>query len=583
MALRYATWLAAVLTVSAIVLLVRTQEGSTAPPAATDVLFVFDTTGSMSGALSEAQAQAAGVMTSLSGRLPNLRFGLAQIKDHGDDPVWRVEQSLTTDQQAVRTAIDGLTADGGGDSPEAYGTALYQATRDPEAGWAAGAKRLVVLIADDVPHDDDLNDGVPPDIVSVASPWDTGSDPGPDGSPLDWQQVLADFKAADFTLAFVLYHGVPAYLPYWNWWAGLTGGQATESTSATPLGDVLVQIVTTTASTCQSEGDEEPPQCDADEAPAFASTAPGLPANPMPVDSTDPDAPNDGTVPGTCPPGPIQDSNPQDGQLGGGWSGGAVLAHSTVDPRSNVSIKPTPGDPWYCADEIGSLPTVPAVTWSQNTTAIQFRNADGIWTIYKQCLDRTSDGRRHTVGPGYVARLERSSTPIVDDYRGRTDTWSPGFINAVNGGLGTFGWHHARGPVGNTPAGDDPTTSAVETDVGRTPQVIEGRMCAATNDGHGVYARNWYGPTRESPTTVNYTMDVWLRDRLRRHGLRPWRERDRPPALPVQLLPLVRQPVGARDDLCGTERGGNSVREGAEVHCADARWRVQANGRVRRT
>ena len=60
MALRYATWLAAVLTVSAIVLLVRTQEGSTAPPAATDVLFVFDTTGSMSGALSEAQAQAAG-------------------------------------------------------------------------------------------------------------------------------------------------------------------------------------------------------------------------------------------------------------------------------------------------------------------------------------------------------------------------------------------------------------------------------------------------------------------------------------------------------------------------------------------
>ena len=180
-----------------------------------------------------------------------------------------------------------------------------------------------------------------------------------------------------------------------------------------------------------------------------------------------------------------------------------------------MSIKPTPGDPWYCADEIGSLPTVPAVTWSQNATAIRFRNADGVWTIYKQCLDRTSEGRRHTVGPGYVARLERSSTPIVDDYRGRTDTWSPGYINAVNGGLGTFGWHHARGPVGNTPAGDDPTTSAVETDIGRAPQVIEGRMCAATNDGHGVYARNWYGPTRESPTTVNYTMDVWLRDR---HG-----------------------------------------------------------------
>ena len=86
-------------------------------------------------------------------------------------------------------------------------------------GWAPGAKHLVVLIADDVPHDDDLNAGVPPEIVNQPSPWETGTDPGPTGTRIDWQQELADFKSAAYTLAFVLYHGDPAYLPYWNWWA----------------------------------------------------------------------------------------------------------------------------------------------------------------------------------------------------------------------------------------------------------------------------------------------------------------------------------------------------------------------------
>ena len=332
--------------------------------------------------------------------------------------------------------------------------------------------------------------------MNQPSPWNTGVDPGPDGEGIDWQRELASFKAADFTLAFVLYHGVPAYLPYWNWWAGLTGGQATESSSSTPLGDVLIEIITASASTCQSDGEDDPPQCDADEAPAFSSDAPVLPAAPAPVDSSDPDAPNDGIVSGTCsppmPPGPEQGEQT-------GTEAGTASAPAT--------------SPWFCPAAGEIRPSVPAVTWSQNTTAISFRNADGVWTVYKRCIDRVANGQRTTVGPGYIAELARGGTSIVQDFRARGDTVTPGYINAVNGGLGTFGWHHARGPVGNTPAGDDPTTGAVEVGVGRSPQVIEGRMCAATNDGYGVYARNWMGPTRASPTRVDYTMDVWFRDK----------------------------------------------------------------------
>ena len=508
MALRPVSWLAAALTLVTLVL-IHAPTGRTDAPPATDVLFVFDTTGSMSGALSEAQAQARSVMTDLSGRLPNLRFGVAQLRDYGSVPVWRVEQGLTFDQTAVQGAIDSLGAAQGGDSPEAYGTGLFQARSDSEVAWADGAKHLVVLIADDVPHDDDLNAGVPPEVVNQPSPWNTGTDPGPDGAGIDWQQELADFKATDYTLAFVLYHGDPAYLPYWDWWARLTGGQATESTSSTPLGDVLVQIVTATTSTCQSAGEDDPPQCDSDEAPAFSSEVPVSPNPPQPVDSSDPDAPNEGTVPGTCPPGPAPDSDDQQ-------------AGTEPDPvRARAAAVP-PSDPWACLDSDGTArPAVPGVTWSESPTAIRFRNADGIWTIYKRCFDTTVDGRRYTVGPGYIAQLERDGVKIVDDLRGRTDTWSPGYINAVNGGLGTFGWHHARGAVNATPAGDDPTTPAVEVGIGRTPQVIEGRMCAATNGGYGVFARNWYAATRATPNKVNYTIDVWLRDQYGNTGEGP--------------------------------------------------------------
>jgi hypothetical protein len=507
MASRHALWLAATLAVVATIVLIHTPSGRSNAPAATDVLFVFDTTGSMSGALSEAQGQATSVMSDLSGRLPSLRFGVAQLRDYGSTPVWRVEQELSADRASVQAAIDSLNAGEGGDSPEAYGTGLLQSRSDPAVGWAPGAKHLVVLIADDVPHDDDLNAGVPAEIVNQPSPWDTGTDEGPTGTGIDWQQELADFAAADYTLAYVLYHGDPAYLPYWDWWARQTGGQATESTSSTPLGDVLVQIITATTSTCRSDTEDDPPQCDADEAPAFSSELPALPAVPDPVDSSDPDAPNDGVVPGSCPPRPGPTSDPQDIV-----QPTDVTAGSTAQP---------PGDPWECLDSEGTPPVVPGVTWTENPTAIRFRNADGVWTIYKRCIDAVSGGRRYTVGPGYIARLERNGVAIVDDFRGRSDTWSPGFINAVNGGLGTFGWHHARGPVNGTPAGDDPTTPAVETATGRTPQVIEGRMCAATNGEYGVYARNWYAATRVSPSKVNYTIDVWLRDRYGNTGVGP--------------------------------------------------------------
>jgi len=151
----------------------------------------------------------------------------------------------------------------------------------------------------------------------------------------------------------------------------------------------------------------------------------------------------------------------------------------------------------------------------------KFRNADGFWTIYRRCFDRVSDGLRYTVGPGYIARLSHKNVRLVDDYHARTDAWSPGYINAVNGGLGAFGLHYARGSAGQTPGGDDVTTPAVETSVGRTVPAIEGRMCPSKNLGAGVYSVATSGPSRISNTHVAFTMDVWLRDQWGGTGVGP--------------------------------------------------------------
>jgi hypothetical protein len=155
-----------------------------------------------------------------------------------------------------------------------------------------------------------------------------------------------------------------------------------------------------------------------------------------------------------------------------------------------------------------------ALRWSENSDGFVFTNDDGAWTIYKRCFDRVVRGRRWSAGPGYVVRMtDTRARRLVNDYRPRTDLWSPGYLNSMNGGLGTFGWQHVRGRAGRAPAGDDPTTTRVERRVDRRlpGYALEGRMCAESNGGTGVYAVSWSGPRRESGE-VAFRFDVWLRD-----------------------------------------------------------------------
>src|SRR4051794_23591215 len=103
-----------------------------AAPPPTDVMFVVDTTGSMEDALDEARDEIYDAMTQIGGAVPDVQFGVGQVRDYSyygvsNDRPWDVVQPVTSDRDAVSEAIYDLSAYGGGDDPEAYSRALYEA------------------------------------------------------------------------------------------------------------------------------------------------------------------------------------------------------------------------------------------------------------------------------------------------------------------------------------------------------------------------------------------------------------------------------------------------------------------------
>lgn len=228
---------------------------ATAQSPPTDVLLLLDTSGSMDGALDSAVTEVGGITDRLSAELGDVAFGVAEVRDYpiaafdnsasGDVP-YSVAQPITTDRAAVSSALAGLFPTGGGDGPEAYGRALRDAELGTGLGWRAGARRMAILVADNVPHDTDLNDGIPPELHAQPSPFDTLADPGPDvafgtADDIDWQPLLDQLAANGMPLMLVLFEGSSQYLPYWEIWAGRTGGAAAMGGSDN-LADVVVDL-----------------------------------------------------------------------------------------------------------------------------------------------------------------------------------------------------------------------------------------------------------------------------------------------------------------------------------------------------
>lgn len=134
------------------------QEARPAEGVDSEVVFVLDTTGSMSGLIEGAKQKiwslAGGIMQRTGGRV---RIGLLPYRDRGDAYVTRVFP-LTDNLDQVYSDLQGFRAQGGGDAPESVNQALHEAVT--EIAWSDSPRvmRTIFLVGDCPPHMDYQDD-----------------------------------------------------------------------------------------------------------------------------------------------------------------------------------------------------------------------------------------------------------------------------------------------------------------------------------------------------------------------------------------------------------------------------------------
>ncbi|MCA1578418.1 MAG: VWA domain-containing protein [Acidobacteria bacterium] len=140
---------------------------NTTAPARLEMVFVLDTTGSMTGLINGAKQKIWGIVNEvMREQHSSVRIGLVAYRDRGDQYLTQV-LPLTEDLDQVYTTLMDYQADGGGDGPEDVRTALAEGVH--KLNWstpAADLSQVLFLVGDAPPHDD-YNDAV--DTLSTAT------------------------------------------------------------------------------------------------------------------------------------------------------------------------------------------------------------------------------------------------------------------------------------------------------------------------------------------------------------------------------------------------------------------------------
>lgn len=125
-----------------------------------DVVFVLDTTGSMSALIQTAKEKIWAVANEiLRGKpRPRLRIGLVAYRDRRDAYVTRTF-ALTADLDQVFRNLMGCKAEGGGDTSEHVNKALHDAVHAMAWTEEKGAVKIIFLVGDAPPHMD-YDDGL---------------------------------------------------------------------------------------------------------------------------------------------------------------------------------------------------------------------------------------------------------------------------------------------------------------------------------------------------------------------------------------------------------------------------------------
>lgn len=132
-------------------LTLRTPKPRGEGPMTLEVLFLIDTTGSMGDEIDQIKTSLLAVTSKAKERRTDLvlRYGAVLYRDLNDDYL-TMAHPFTEDLAAFDTALQGVTAGGGGDLPEAMNQGLERAVEGVQ--WQPDAAKVVFLICDAPPQ-----------------------------------------------------------------------------------------------------------------------------------------------------------------------------------------------------------------------------------------------------------------------------------------------------------------------------------------------------------------------------------------------------------------------------------------------
>jgi len=124
-----------------------------------EVVFVLDTTGSMSGLIAGAKQKIWSIVNELANAkpTPKIKVGLVAYRDRRDAYVTKVFQ-MTNDLDAIYQSLTAFRAQGGGDTPEHVNLALYHGVHKIKWSNNPNTLKLLFLVGDAPPHMDYTND-----------------------------------------------------------------------------------------------------------------------------------------------------------------------------------------------------------------------------------------------------------------------------------------------------------------------------------------------------------------------------------------------------------------------------------------
>ncbi len=116
-----------------------------------EIIFSFDTTGSMYPCLTQVRRNLKSTITRLLDEIPGMRIGIIAHGDYCDAGSTYVTKhlNLSGDVDTICDFVQRVEPTGGGDAPECYELVLHEAR---SLNWSSSSTKVLVMIGDDIPH-----------------------------------------------------------------------------------------------------------------------------------------------------------------------------------------------------------------------------------------------------------------------------------------------------------------------------------------------------------------------------------------------------------------------------------------------